>query len=111
VAHACNPSYSGGRDQEDCSSKPAQTNTSRDPIEKPFIKIGLVKWLKVKALSSSPSTAKNKNKRNHTVCTFQQCKISSFSTSKPTFALLFSVFLILVMLVGMSRTEQSYKYL
>jgi hypothetical protein len=23
VAHACNPSYSGDRDQEDCSSKPA----------------------------------------------------------------------------------------
>jgi hypothetical protein len=23
VAHACNPSYSGGRDQEDHSSKPA----------------------------------------------------------------------------------------
>jgi hypothetical protein len=23
VAHACNPSYSGGRDQEDLSSKPA----------------------------------------------------------------------------------------
>jgi hypothetical protein len=24
VAHACNPSYSGGRDQEDHGSKPAQ---------------------------------------------------------------------------------------
>jgi hypothetical protein len=24
VAHACNPSYSGGRDQEDCGSKPAR---------------------------------------------------------------------------------------
>jgi hypothetical protein len=23
VAHACNPSYSEGRDQEDCGSKPA----------------------------------------------------------------------------------------
>jgi hypothetical protein len=27
-------------------------------LEKPFIKIGLVEWLKVKALSSSLSTAK-----------------------------------------------------
>jgi hypothetical protein len=27
VAHACNPSYSGGRDQEDCSLKPAQENS------------------------------------------------------------------------------------
>jgi hypothetical protein len=26
MAHAYNPSYSGGRDQEDHSSKPAQTN-------------------------------------------------------------------------------------
>jgi hypothetical protein len=31
----------------------------QDPVsKKPFTKIGLVKWLKVKALSSSPSTAK-----------------------------------------------------
>jgi hypothetical protein len=28
VAHACNPSYSGGRDQEDRSSKPAWANSS-----------------------------------------------------------------------------------
>jgi hypothetical protein len=29
----------------------------RPYLEKPFTKIGLVEWLKVKALSSSPSTA------------------------------------------------------
>jgi hypothetical protein len=34
VAHACNPSYSGGRDQEDCSLKPTWANGSRDPILK-----------------------------------------------------------------------------
>jgi hypothetical protein len=34
VTHTCNPGYSGGRDQEDCSSKPAQANTSQDPISK-----------------------------------------------------------------------------
>jgi hypothetical protein len=34
VAHTYNPSYSGGRDQEDCGSKPAQVNSSRDPISK-----------------------------------------------------------------------------
>jgi hypothetical protein len=28
VAHPCNPSYSRSRDQEDCSSKPAQANSS-----------------------------------------------------------------------------------
>jgi hypothetical protein len=63
VAHASNPSYSGGRDQEDHSSKPAQANSSRDSyLKKPFTKIGLVEWLKVKALSSSPSTGKKKEK-------------------------------------------------
>jgi hypothetical protein len=30
----------------------------RPYLEKPFIKIGLVEWLKVKALSSSPSIIK-----------------------------------------------------
>jgi hypothetical protein len=45
--------------QEDCGSKPAQANSSVRPyLKKPFTKIGLVEWLKVKALSSSPSTTK-----------------------------------------------------
>jgi hypothetical protein len=30
-AHACNASYSGGRDQEDHGLKPAWANTSQDP--------------------------------------------------------------------------------
>jgi hypothetical protein len=48
VAHACNPSYSGGRDQEDLGLKPAQANSSWDPISrKPIIIKGLVEWLKV----------------------------------------------------------------
>jgi hypothetical protein len=34
VAHAYNPSYSEGRDQEDRGSKPAQANTLQDPISK-----------------------------------------------------------------------------
>jgi hypothetical protein len=34
----------------------------RPYLKKPFIKIGLVEWLKVKALSSSPGTAKKQNK-------------------------------------------------
>jgi hypothetical protein len=56
VAHACNPSYSVGKDQEDHGSKRAWANCSQDPISKnPSQKItGLVEWLKVKALSSSP---------------------------------------------------------
>jgi hypothetical protein len=34
VAHACNPNYSGSRDQEDRGLKPTQANSSRDPISK-----------------------------------------------------------------------------
>jgi hypothetical protein len=50
VPQACNPSYSGGRDQEDQGSKPAQANSSMRPyFENPFTKIGLVEWFKVKA--------------------------------------------------------------
>jgi hypothetical protein len=63
LAQACNPSYSGGRDQEDHGSKPAQANSSMRPyLKKSFTKTGLVEWLKVKALSLSPSPAKKKKK-------------------------------------------------
>jgi hypothetical protein len=48
VAHAGNPSYSGGRDQDDCGLKPAWANSARDPISKKIHhKEGLVEWLKV----------------------------------------------------------------
>jgi hypothetical protein len=41
VAHSCNPSYLEGRDQEDRDLKPAQKNSSRDPISKiPITKKG-----------------------------------------------------------------------
>jgi hypothetical protein len=63
VAHACNPSYSGSRDQEDCNSKPTQSNSSQDSIpkkkkKKTIREKGLVEWLKVQALSSNSSTTK-----------------------------------------------------
>jgi hypothetical protein len=35
----------------------------RPYFKKPFTKIGLDKWLKVKTLSSSPSTAKKKKRK------------------------------------------------
>jgi hypothetical protein len=39
VAHTCNLSYRGGRDQENHGSKPAWANSSVSPyLEKPFIK-------------------------------------------------------------------------
>jgi hypothetical protein len=34
VAHTCNPSYSGGRDQEDRGLKPPWANSSWNPISK-----------------------------------------------------------------------------
>jgi hypothetical protein len=34
VAHTCNPSFSGGRDQEDHGWKPAQANSPRAPTSK-----------------------------------------------------------------------------
>jgi hypothetical protein len=71
VSHTCYPSYSGGRDQEDCSSKPAWANNFMRPyLKKPFTKIGLVEWLRVKALSSSPSTT-------HTKIVLRLCLIKS----------------------------------
>jgi hypothetical protein len=57
-------SYSGGRDQEDGGSTLAQANCSMNPTSKsPSQKIGLVEWLKVKALSSSRSTTKGKKEK------------------------------------------------
>jgi hypothetical protein len=41
VAQACNPSYSGGSDQDDHSSKLARANSSQDSIlKKPFTEKG-----------------------------------------------------------------------
>jgi hypothetical protein len=37
VAHACNLSYSGDRDQEDCVLKPALANSSQDLILKTLV--------------------------------------------------------------------------
>jgi hypothetical protein len=37
VAHACNSNYPGGRNEEDCGSKPAWANSLRDPILKKSI--------------------------------------------------------------------------
>jgi hypothetical protein len=57
VAHTCNPSYSGGSDQDDHGSKPAQKNSSARPyFEKSITKIRLGEWLKAKAQSSNSST-------------------------------------------------------
>jgi hypothetical protein len=62
MAHAYNPSYSRGRDQEDSHSKPAWANSSAISQKKPITKKGLVEWLKMWALSSNPGTPKKKKK-------------------------------------------------
>jgi hypothetical protein len=49
VAHTCNPSFRRQRSEGSAWGK----NSARPYIKKPFTKIGLVAWLKVKALSSS----------------------------------------------------------
>jgi hypothetical protein len=60
-AHACNPSYSGGIDQEDRGSKPAgQVVCKNLSQQKPIKKKGLAAWLKEKAMSSNPSATKKK---------------------------------------------------
>jgi hypothetical protein len=54
--------------KEDRGLMPTRANYSRDPISKKlFTKIGLVECLKVKALSSSPSTTKKKERKNSSV--------------------------------------------
>jgi hypothetical protein len=64
VIHTCNPSYSGGRDQEDRGSKPTQENSSQDPLSKKTLhKIRLVAWIKVKAVSSRPVPHQKKKKK------------------------------------------------
>jgi hypothetical protein len=52
VAHTCNPSYLGGRDQEDRDLKPAKANSLRDPISN-ITKKG---WWSSSSVSSNPST-------------------------------------------------------
>jgi hypothetical protein len=70
MAHACNPSYSGGRDQEDHCLKPARANSWRPFFEKTQHKKGAggvtqaIERLpsKHETLSSKPSNVKTKQK-------------------------------------------------
>jgi hypothetical protein len=77
MAHICSPSYSGGRDQEDHSSKSAQANSSQYPISKILNtkRAGRVAQgveclpSKHEALSSNPSIVGGKKKGSDTMCT------------------------------------------
>jgi hypothetical protein len=63
VAHASNPSYSGGRDQEDHGLNPAWANNSQDPILTHHTHTkrteGLVEWPEFNACTPSPHTEMN----------------------------------------------------
>jgi hypothetical protein len=70
VAQAYNPSYSGGRDRKDHGLKPAQANSSRDPISRKLITkkadgvTQVIECLpsKHEALSSKPQYYRKKKK-------------------------------------------------
>jgi hypothetical protein len=71
VTNTFDPSYSGGRDQEDTSSKPVQANILETLSQKTRHKKGLVEWLKQSellpnkhdTLNSNSSAAKKKKKK------------------------------------------------
>jgi hypothetical protein len=66
VAHTCNPGYLGGWDQEDWSLRPAQANSSPDPISRKMdrrcVSSCRAPALHHKALSSNPSPTKWRKK-------------------------------------------------
>jgi hypothetical protein len=68
VAHACNPGYSGGRDQEGCGSKPAWANSSTRPyLEKPFTKNKAGGVAQGEGPEFKPQYRKKKKKRIRTI--------------------------------------------
>jgi hypothetical protein len=60
VVHAGNPSYSGGRDQEDRGLKPAQANSSKDLISKKLSQKKKGWWSGSRCKLSSSATKKKK---------------------------------------------------
>jgi hypothetical protein len=54
VAHACNPSFSRGRDQEDAVQSQPRQIVRKTLSRKNLSQKGLAEWLKVKTLNSSP---------------------------------------------------------
>jgi hypothetical protein len=70
VAHIYNPIYSGGRDQEDLSSKPAPANSSQDHISKKTLhKKGLVEWLKAGGVQATVPQKEKEESKNLCICT------------------------------------------
>jgi hypothetical protein len=68
VAHACDPSYSGGRDQEDPGLKPGRANNSRDHIlKKSFTTKGWWSGSRCRPWVQSPVPQKETEKSLHKV--------------------------------------------
>jgi hypothetical protein len=68
VTHACNPSYSGGRDQEDRDLKPAwqivHGTLSQKNLHKKKKKIGLVEWVQGEGPEVKPQYHKKRPEAN-----------------------------------------------
>jgi hypothetical protein len=85
VAHICDPSSPGGRDQEDQGSKPAGANNSLDPILKnPITKKGWWSASKYRSWVQTPVPQKKKKMLYHFLPAWgwdtwqSQAKLSSF---------------------------------
>jgi hypothetical protein len=91
VAYACNPSYSGDRDQEDCGLKPAWANSSARPyLEKTHFKNRAGGVAQGDGLSSSPSIAKKKKSQcelwvqeDRKFLSLHSCSFLSLSSQDP----------------------------
>jgi hypothetical protein len=64
IAHACDPSYPGGRDQGDHGSKPAQANGSQELILKTFNTKRAGGMVQGVGREFELQYSKNKNKKN-----------------------------------------------
>jgi hypothetical protein len=77
VAHVCNPSYSGGRDQEDRGSKPAQSKQFlRSYFKKPFTKKGWWNGSRGRPWVQTPALQKKKRKRKEEKFILAQFQVS-----------------------------------
>jgi hypothetical protein len=82
VAHACNPSYSRGREQEDHCSKSAWANSSRNPILKKNLRENRVGGvLQGEGPEFKPSYCKKKKKKNLYLLKKPSCHIIEFKSS------------------------------
>jgi hypothetical protein len=88
VANTCNPSFQGGRDQEDHGSKPAQPNSSKDSIlKKKILKKGLEEWPRCRPWVQTPVAKKNsklseKYDRSHSTLLLKMLVVSNTSNTK-----------------------------